>query len=69
MAEMKALPPADIERLLTDGDCEEEELVESLTIDQQRREIRARLDWASHARRVLQVRAERIAAERRRRGS
>lgn len=69
MAEMKALPPADIERLLSEGDCGDEELAESLAIDQQRREIRARLDWASHARRVLEVRARRVAAERGKRGS
>lgn len=59
--EMKALPASDPE----DEHCGVAELVESLIIDQRRREVRARIDWAVHARRVLQVQAARLLAMRR----
>jgi DNA-binding PadR family transcriptional regulator len=39
------------------------ELIESLVVDKRRREMRARIDWAIHARRTLRVYAERAAAE------
>ncbi len=57
--EMKALPAPDPE----DEDSGVAELVESLVVDQRRREVRARIDWAVHARRVLQVQAARLARE------
>jgi DNA-binding PadR family transcriptional regulator len=60
MREMKALPVSDLE----DEHCGVAELVESLVVDQRRREVRARIDWATHARRVLQTHASRLAAER-----
>jgi DNA-binding PadR family transcriptional regulator len=55
--EMKALPASDPE-----GEHRGiAELVESLVVDQRRREVRARIDWAIHARRVLQAHAGRRA--------
>jgi len=33
-------------------------------VDQRRREMRARLDWAMHARRVLEAQAPRLVIER-----
>jgi DNA-binding PadR family transcriptional regulator len=58
--EMKALPASDPE----DEHCGTAELVESLVVDQRRREVLARIDWAVHARRALQVQAARLATER-----
>lgn len=58
--EMKALPTADPE----DEHCGIAELVESLVVDQRRREMRARIDWAMHARRVLEAQAPRLVIER-----
>jgi DNA-binding PadR family transcriptional regulator len=58
--EMKALPASDPE----DEYLGIAELVESLVVDQRRREVRARIDWAVHARRALQVQAARLAAQR-----
>ncbi len=57
---MKVLPASDPET--AHGDIAE--LVESLVVDQQRREMRARIDWAIHARRVLRVYAQRTTVER-----
>ena len=59
---MKALPASDPE----DEHCGVAELVESLVVDQRRREVRARIDWAVHARRALQAQAARLLAERER---
>jgi DNA-binding PadR family transcriptional regulator len=56
---MKVLPTADPEAV--HGDVSE--LVEALVLDQQRREMRASLDWAVHARRILRAHMKRIAAE------
>jgi DNA-binding PadR family transcriptional regulator len=53
MEELRALP-TDSERLET-GRSSLEELTEYLVNDQQRRELRARHDWAVHARRILQA--------------
>jgi DNA-binding PadR family transcriptional regulator len=58
--EMKALPAFDPE----DEHCEVAKLVEALVVDQRRREVRARIDWAVHARRALQAQAASLAAER-----
>lgn len=59
--EMKTLPASDLD----DEHCGIADLVESLVVDQRRREVRARIDWAVHARRVLQAESARMAAERR----
>lgn len=58
--EMKSLPAADPQ----DTHCGVAQLVESLVVDQRRREVRARIDWAVHARLALQAQAARLAAER-----
>jgi DNA-binding PadR family transcriptional regulator len=58
--EMKALPASDPE----DQDYGVAELVELLVLDQRRREVRARIDWATHARRILKAQAPRLAAGR-----
>ncbi len=58
--EMKALPASDPEH----NDLGVAELVELLVLDQRRREVRGRIDWATHARRVLKAQAPRLAAER-----
>jgi hypothetical protein len=58
--EMKALPACDPE----DEHRGVVELVESLVVDQRRREMRARIDWATHARRVLEAQAPRLVVER-----
>jgi DNA-binding PadR family transcriptional regulator len=57
---MKALPTSDPE----DAQGGVAELVESLEVDRQRREMKARIDWAVYARRILRARAQRLAAER-----
>jgi DNA-binding PadR family transcriptional regulator len=57
--EMKALPASDPE----DQDYGVAELIESLVVDQRRREVRARIDWATHARRILKAKASRLATE------
>jgi DNA-binding PadR family transcriptional regulator len=57
---MKALPTADPE----DAQADATELVESLVVDQLRREMRARVDWAIYARRILRAYAQRLAVER-----
>jgi len=56
MEELRALP-ATAERLES-GRASLEELTESLVLDQQRRELRARNDWAAHARQVLEAHAQ-----------
>jgi DNA-binding PadR family transcriptional regulator len=61
MEELRALP-ADSERLES-GRSSLEELTESLVIDQQRRELRARHDWAVHARQVLEAHQQSASAE------
>lgn len=58
MRAMKALPTSDPEG--AHGGVAE--LVESLVVDQHRREMRARIDWAKHARRILRAYATRSAA-------
>lgn len=57
MRGMKALPTTDPQ---AHGGIAE--LIESLVVDKRRREIRARIDWAIHARRTLRVYAERSGA-------
>jgi DNA-binding PadR family transcriptional regulator len=59
MLEMKALPASDPD----DEHRGVAELVESLVVDQRRREVRARIDWATRARRILQDQAARLTAE------
>jgi DNA-binding PadR family transcriptional regulator len=54
MAELRALEPAG--EHLESGTSSLEELTESLVVDQRRRELRARIDWATHARQVLKAR-------------
>lgn len=61
MQELAALPGAS-ERLES-GRASLEELTESLVVDQQRRELRARNDWAAHARQVLEAHAEAMSPE------
>jgi DNA-binding PadR family transcriptional regulator len=61
MEELRALP-TDTEPL-EDGRSSLEELTESLVIDQQRRELRARHDWAAHARQILEAHKQRLSAE------
>jgi DNA-binding PadR family transcriptional regulator len=56
MEELTALPAAS-ERL-EGGSVSLEEVTESLVLDQQRRELRARNDWAAHARQVLEAHAQ-----------
>jgi DNA-binding PadR family transcriptional regulator len=53
MEELRALPTGS--ELLESGQASLQELTESLVIDQQRRELRARSDWAAHARKVLEA--------------
>jgi DNA-binding PadR family transcriptional regulator len=57
MEELSALP-AYSERVER-GDASLEELTEALLVDQQRRELRARHDWAMHARRALETHKQR----------
>jgi DNA-binding PadR family transcriptional regulator len=54
MAELRALDPGS--EPLESGRSSLEELTESLVVDQRRRELRARVDWATHARQVLKAR-------------
>jgi DNA-binding PadR family transcriptional regulator len=61
MEELRALP-TDSEPLER-GRSSLEELTESLVIDQQRRELRARHDWAVHARQIMEAHRQRLAAE------
>jgi DNA-binding PadR family transcriptional regulator len=61
MEELRALPP-DREQLES-GRSSLEELTQSLVIDQQRRELRARNDWAAHARLVLEAHKQSAAEE------
>jgi DNA-binding PadR family transcriptional regulator len=56
MEELTALPAAS--GRLESGRASLEELTESLVLDQQRRELRARNDWAAHAREVLEAHAQ-----------
>lgn len=58
--EMKSLPASDPE----DEHFGIAQLVEALVVDQRRREVRARIDWAVHARRVLQAQAARLTLDR-----
>jgi DNA-binding PadR family transcriptional regulator len=53
MEELAALPAAGDR--LESGRASLEELTGSLVLDQQRRELRARNDWAAHARQVLEA--------------
>jgi DNA-binding PadR family transcriptional regulator len=48
---------------LESGRSSLEELTESLVIDQHRRELRARHDWAVHARQTVEAHRQRLAAE------
>jgi DNA-binding PadR family transcriptional regulator len=61
MEELTALPAAS-ERLES-GSASLQELTESLVLDQQRRELRARNDWAAHARQVLEAHAKATPAQ------
>jgi DNA-binding PadR family transcriptional regulator len=61
MQELAALPAASDR--LESGRASLEELTESLIVDQQRRELRARNDWAAHAREVLEAHAEAVSAQ------
>jgi DNA-binding PadR family transcriptional regulator len=54
MQGMKVLPTSDPD----DAHGGVAELIESLVVDKRRREMRARIDWAIHARRTLRVYAE-----------
>ncbi|TML00414.1 MAG: hypothetical protein E6G34_00060 [Actinobacteria bacterium] len=54
MEELKALPTSNPR--IEGGTASLEEITEDLILDQQRRELRARYDWALHARRVLEAR-------------
>lgn len=60
LREMKALPTSDPEQAHLDA----ESIVEMLILDKRRREMRARIDWATYARHVLQSYSTRVAAER-----
>jgi DNA-binding PadR family transcriptional regulator len=59
--ELRALPTHS--EPLQSGRSSLEELTESLVIDQQRRELRARHDWAVHARDIVEAHKQRLAAE------
>lgn len=61
MQELAALPAASDR--LESGRAGLEELTESLIVDQQRRELRARNDWAAHARQVLEAHAAAVSAQ------
>jgi len=61
MEELRALGPAS-ERSESGG-ASLEELTERLVVDQKRRELRARIDWAAHARQVLKARKRAPAAK------
>jgi DNA-binding PadR family transcriptional regulator len=61
MEELRVLPTAS--QPLEGGGLSLEELTESLVIDQQRRELRARNDWAAHARQILEAHKRRLSAE------
>jgi DNA-binding PadR family transcriptional regulator len=60
LRDMKALPPSDLEQAPLGA----ESLVETLILDKRRREMRARIDWAVHARHVIERHAKRVAEER-----
>jgi DNA-binding PadR family transcriptional regulator len=62
MEELQALPTGSAQ--VESGDSTLEELTESLVIDQQRRELRARNDWAAHARQVLEAHKQQTSAQR-----
>jgi DNA-binding PadR family transcriptional regulator len=62
MEELRALPSGS--ELVESGSSSLEDLTESLVIDQQRRELRARNDWAVRAREVLEAHKRRTAGER-----
>jgi DNA-binding PadR family transcriptional regulator len=57
--EMKALPTSDTEHAPLDS----ESIVEMLVLDKRRREMRARIDWAVHARHVIHLHAKRVDEE------
>jgi DNA-binding PadR family transcriptional regulator len=59
LREMKSLPTSDLEQTPLDVDS----LVETLILDKRRREMRARIDWATHARHVIDRYAKRTAEE------
>jgi DNA-binding PadR family transcriptional regulator len=61
MEELRAL--ATDSESLEGGRSSLQELTESLVIDQQRRELRARHDWAVHAREILEAHRQRLSAE------
>lgn len=58
MQELMAIPP-ETERLEA-GECEPEELSECLIVEQRRRELQARRDWAVYARHVLRKHRQRL---------
>jgi DNA-binding PadR family transcriptional regulator len=60
MQEMKALPTAGSETAPVDVGV----LVDTLIADKRRRDMRARLDWANYARRVIRLYEQRSEAER-----
>jgi DNA-binding PadR family transcriptional regulator len=62
MEELRALPSGSEQ--VESGGSSLEELTESLVIDQQRRELRARNDWAVHARQILEAHKQRASAQR-----
>jgi len=59
MEELRELPTAQP----FEEDSSLEELTENLVIDQQRRELRARHDWALHAGQILEAHKKRLSAE------
>jgi DNA-binding PadR family transcriptional regulator len=60
LREMRGLPTCDPEQAPLDV----ESLVEALILDKRRREMRARIDWATHARHVIEGYAKRVAGRR-----
>jgi DNA-binding PadR family transcriptional regulator len=60
LREMKALPTSDPEQ----APLSVESLVEALILDKRRREMRARIDWATYARHAIQSYAKRADEER-----
>jgi DNA-binding PadR family transcriptional regulator len=61
MEELRALPTGSEQS--DTGHSSLAELTESLVIDQQRRELAARIDWAVHARKALEAHKQSAAAE------
>lgn len=61
MRELMAIP-TESERLER-GECSPDELSECLIVEQRRRELQARRDWAMYARRVLQAHRQQLGSE------